>query len=573
MDLDSITLSVLQNSLVQIVDEMDLVQEKTAFSPIISEGLDRANGIYQALDGKVVAQGRRGLPLFIGVMQATVEAVIARRPALEPGDVLIVNDPYLGGTHLMDVRCVRPFFHQGKIWCYLANSAHWADIGGSVPGGFATNATEIQAEGLRIPPIHILRKEHWEQETLELILANCRIPDERVGDLRSQIGALRVGEKRLAELLARYGAETVELAINSLKLRSERQMRARVAEIPDGTYRFEASLDSDGIVDAPLNVRLSMRVDQTDLEFDLSESDPPCKGPLNTPWATTQSAIYIAVKHMFPEVPVNAGCFEPIRIRRPAGTFLDARYPSPCAGAASEVSQRICEAALGALGLALPERAYAGAFGTVGNMSISGYDPETNRHYVMYLFSGGGYGGNWAGDGHSNAVNMIAYSKSQPIEILERTYPILFEESALRNDSAGAGRFRGGLGYKFRLKLLRGEATSSFLMDKGKVPPFGIQGGKDGAPTRILISQSGVTRTPIHGTKGSGFTLIPGDWIEVLTPGGGGLGNPAERDPGLIERDLRSEYMTAARALADYGRGSDMPGNSRDPIGTEVKAG
>jgi len=551
--LDPITLSVLQNSLIQIVDEMDLVQEKTAFSPIISEGLDRANGIFQPDDGKVIAQGRRGLPLFIGVMQATVEAVIARGLQLASGDVIIVNDPYQGGTHLMDVRCVRPFFRNGRLWCFLANVAHWADIGGAVPGGFATSATEIQAEGLRVPPIHILKGEKWEQETLDLILANCRIPEERVGDLRSQVGALRTGERRLAELLDRYGDETVTLAIATLRERGEQQMRQCISAIPDGIYKFETVLDSDGVVDQPLSIRLTLTVQESNLEFDLSRSDPPCKGPLNTPWATTQSAIYIAVKHMFPETPVNAGCFTPIRIKRPVGTFLDAVYPRPCAGAASEASQRVCEAALGALGLAMPDRAYAGAFGTVGNLSLSGYDPQYERPYVMYLFSGGGYGGYADGDGHSNAVNIIAYSKSQPIEILERTYPVLFEEVALRVGSGGAGQFRGGLGSHFRLRLLRGAAACSFLMDKGRVPPYGVQGGLPGSTTRITLSQQGVPAHLPHLTKGSGFALQPGDWLEVDTPGGGGFKDPKERDPERVAKDVLLGYVTSDQASQEYG--------------------
>ena len=553
MTIDPVTLAVIGNALTQITDEMDLAQEKTAFSSIISEARDRANGIYHEDNGEVIAQGRRGLPLFVGVMQATTKAVIDRGMSLAEGDVVIVNDPYLGGTHLMDVKCVRPFFYDGELWCYLANSAHWADTGGVVPGGFASSATEIQQEGLRVPPTRIVRAGEYDQEIVDLILANCRVPLERLGDLRSQVGALTVGERRLKALLDRYGKDTVEAAIAELKTRSERQMRAHIEEIPDGVYDFTCWLDSDGVVNEPLEVALTMKVSGSDLHFDLSASSPPCKGPMNTPWASTQTGVYIAVMHVFPDVPINSGCFLPIHIEPPTGTFLYAEYPRPCSGAAAEVSQRVCEAAIGALGRALPDRAHAGAFGTAGNISIGGYDPEKDRAYVMYYFTGGGYGGNWAGDGHSNAVNLIAFAKTQPYEILEKAYPVLFSDTNLHQDSAGAGRHRGGLGVGYKATLRRGQATVSFMMDKGRIPPHGILGGADGALTEIEISQGGRVTRPEHFSKGSNFALEAGDWVWVRTPGGGGLGDPRERDPALVRRDLARGYITPGRARDDYG--------------------
>jgi N-methylhydantoinase B len=553
MTLDPVTLAVIQNGLTQVVDEMDLAQEKTAFSSIISEALDRANGIYHRDDSSVIVQGRRSLPLFVGVMQETTRSVVELRPDLEPGDVIIVNDPYLGGTHLMDVKCVRPFFYEGEVWCYLANSAHWADTGGYVPGGFASGATEVQQEGLRIPPTHIVRGDVYDQEIVDFIMANCRVPLERLGDLRSQIGALRVGEKRLTALLDRYGKDTVDAAIVELKARSERQMRAHIETIPDGSYDFQCFMDSDGVVNEPLTVDLTVRVDGSDLYFDLSRSSPPCKGPMNTPWAATMTAIYIAVMHMFPDVPINAGCFEPLHIDKPKGTFLYAEYPRPCSGAAAEVSQRICETALGALGKALPERAYAGAFGTAGNISIGGYDPVRESAYVMYYFSGGGYGGNWSGDGLSNGVNLISCAKSQPFEILEQDYPVLFEMTGLRESSAGHGERRGGLGIQYTVRLRRGTAVASFMMDKGVIPPHGLLGGRDGSLTEIEVGQGDAVSRPEHVSKGSGFELEAGDWVTIRTPGGGGFGDAAGRSRARIEEDVRRGYLTAEEAADAYG--------------------
>ena len=308
MTLDPVTLTVIQNGLRQVASEMDLVHEKTSFSPVISEGFDRSNGIYDRTTGEVVAQGELGLPIFVGVMQFTTQAVIERRRDLEPGDVILVNDPYLGGTHLMDVKMVRPFYYRGRLWCYLSNTGHWPDTGGMVPGGFSATATEIVQEGLRLPPVKLVRRGEICQDIIDIVLNNIRVADERIGDIRAQLGALSVGEKRLTQLLDRYGVETVDAAITELKAGSERLMRAHIDSIPDGTYSATAIVDSDGIVDRPLEVVLDMTVTGSDIHFDLSRSSPPCRGPMNSVWATTQSSVYVAMKHIFPDVSINAGC-------------------------------------------------------------------------------------------------------------------------------------------------------------------------------------------------------------------------------------------------------------------------
>jgi hypothetical protein len=279
MTIDPVTLAVIQNGLRQVASEMDLVHEKTSFSPVISEGFDRSNGIYDRTTGEVVAQGELGLPIFVGVMQFTTQAVIERRRDLEPGDVILVNDPYLGGTHLMDVKMVRPFYYRGRLWCYLSNTGHWPDTGGMVPGGFSATATEIVQEGLRLPPVKLVRRGEICQDIIDIVLNNIRVAEERIGDIRAQLGALSVGEKRLTQLLDRYGVETVDAAITELRAGSERLMRAHIDSIPDGTYSATAIVDSDGIVDRPLEVVLDMTVSGSDIHFDLSRSSPPCRWP------------------------------------------------------------------------------------------------------------------------------------------------------------------------------------------------------------------------------------------------------------------------------------------------------
>ncbi len=544
MSLDPVTLAVIENGLRQVCSEMDLVHEKTSFSPVISEAYDRSNGIYHRDNGEMISQGELGLPIFLGVMQFTTQAVIEYRQDLEPGDIIIQNDPYLGGTHLMDVKMVMPFHYSGRLWCYLSNTGHWPDTGGMVPGGFNSTATEIQQEGLRLPPVKLVRRGELVQDIVDIVLHNIRVPEERIGDIRAQIGALKTGEKRLTVLLDRYGVETVEAAIVELKARSAQLMRARIEAVPDGTYSFTAHIDSDGVVDQPLDIALDMTVRGGEIDFDFSRSSPPCRGPMNSVWATTQSSVYVAVKHIFPEVPINAGCFEPLHIPIPEGTFLYAQYPRPVAGCAAEVAQRIMEAVFGAFGQAIPEKMFAAPAGTSGNLALGGYDPEENGNYIMYFFSGGGYGGWWQTDGLTNGCSSVGISKTQPIEILEQHYPLVFERYALREGSGGAGRHRGGFGVDYQIRLLRGEGKASFLMDHGRVGPPGMLGGADGAPNEIEISQAGQISVPEHLSKGEGYVLAPGDWVHVRTPGGGGYGKPAERETELIERDRRRGYYS-----------------------------
>jgi N-methylhydantoinase B len=551
MSIDPITLSVLQNGLQQCCNEMDLAFVRSAFSPVIAEALDRSDGIYHRDTGELIAQGELGLPVFVGTMQFTVQAVIEhvarRKVALHPGDMFIVNDPYLGGTHLMDVKFVQPFFYRGEHWCWLANTGHWPDTGGMVPGGFSASATEVEQEGLRLPPVKLYKRGVIDDEILSIILSNIRIADQRIGDILAQAAALTTGEKRLNALLDRYGAATVSLAIVELKARAARQMRERIAIIPDGTYLGEAFVDSDGVVNEPL--KISMRItksggtEDAQLSFDMSGSSPPCKGPMNSVIATTKSSIYLAVKHVFPEVAINAGTFQPLRILEPEGTFLYARYPRPVSGCAAEVSQRIAEAVFAALGAAIPDQLFGAPAGTSGNLGIGGFDPLKNRAYVMYVISGGGYGGSPAGDGISNGCSTIGISKTTPIEIMEQLYPVLFEEYSLHEGSGGAGEFRGGFGVNYRIMLRRGEARVSMVMDHGRVGPPGAMGGGSGGVNKVRIVRNGVDYVPEHLSKDQDIAISAGDVICVSTPGGGGFGEPARRDEHAVQRDALMGYF------------------------------
>lgn len=546
--IDPVTLSVVQSGLQQVCNEMDLAFVRSAFSPVISEALDRSDGIYSKEDGSLIAQGELGLPVFVGTMQFSTRNVIERVPEISPGDIFSVNDPYLGGTHLMDVRFHMPFYYQGALFCWLSNTGHWPDTGGMVPGGFSAHATEVEQEGLRFPPVKLYKKGVLDQEILSIFLSNMRIADQRIGDIKAQSAALYVGERRLTALLDKYGVDLVNAVIAEMRGRAAQQMRARIATIPDGVYQGISYVDSDGVVNEPLKIDMKIRKEGGELYFNLSGSSPPCQGPMNSVLATTKSSIYLAMKHIFSEVPINAGTFEPLHITDPEGTFLYAKYPRPVSGCAAEVSQRIAEAVFDALAKAIPERLFAAPAGTSGNFALGGYDPARERAYVLYFFSGGGYGGSPQGDGLTNGCSTIGISKSQPVEVLEQRYPVLFDEYSLHEGSGGAGEYRGGFGINYTVRLRRGTARASMVMDHGRFGPNGMAGGAEGGVNRVSVERADGIYHPPHLSKDQGVALTAGDCVHISTPGGGGYGDAQMRDPAKVLQDVMRGYFAQDEA-------------------------
>ncbi|QFT98168.1 Acetophenone carboxylase delta subunit [Roseovarius sp. THAF8] len=558
MTMDPITLSVIQAGLQQVCDEMDLAFSRAAFSPVIAEANDRSDGIYAAADGALIAQGAGGLPVFVGTMQYSTATLIemigeGRVGAPEPGDIYIVNDPYLGGTHLMDVRFARPFYRGERLYCWLSNTGHWPDTGGAVPGGFSASATAVEQEGLRLPPVKLFKRGRMDAEIYSIICSNIRVADQRIGDVRAQAAALDLGAERLGALMDRYGDDVVEGAIAELRTRAAQQMRRFIREIPEGAYESVAWIDSDGVVDAPLAIRLTVTREAERLVFDFTGSAPPCLGPMNSVRATTLSSVYLAMRHVFPDVPISAGAFEPLEVTGIEGTFLDAQYPRPVSGCAAEVSQRIAEAVFAALVQALPDRVTAAPAGTSGNFALGGHDPAKGRDFVMYQLSGGGYGGWVEGDGITNGCSTIGISKAPPVEIMEQAFPVLYHRYALREGSGGAGRMRGGFGLDYELELRRGQAKASFVMDHGRFGPQGAMGGGDGAPNEVTVWQGDKPYTPVHLSKEQDIPLGPGDRVRVKTPGGGGYGDPMQRDPGLVAEDVRLGRYSVEEAERLFG--------------------
>ena len=552
--IDPLTLAVVRGGLEQATEEMDLTLKRAAFSPVISEGNDLANGCYEPDTGEVIVQGKWGLALFIGIMQFTTQAVIkeAARRGAEEGDVFLVNDPFSGGTHLMDMGMVKPFFYKKELVFWIANRGHWPDMGGMTPGGFAAKSTEIYQDGLRFPPVKLFNRGELNEDILTILMTNIRVPQERYGDYMAHLAAFNVGERRLTRLIERYGLDTVKACITEMKRRSEQQMRSYISDIHDGVYEYEDFMDSDAVVNEPLRIHLVMTIKGSDVHLDFTKSSPPCKGSMNAVISTTKSGSYLAFKHIFPDIPVNAGCFAPIRFTVPDTTFLNASPPRSVAGCAAEVSQRVADVVMGALAKARPKWAQAGIFGTVSNIGIGGSDKKRGP-YVIYMFNGGGYGGFDGNDGLNYGSPVISVARSQPAELYEQRYPVRMRRFALRNDSGGAGEYRGGLGADIELEMLGDESTISYIQDRGRFGPKGLDGGKDGAKCAISIVHGDEVYVSPHLTKDSNIPFKKNGVMKQLTPGGGGYGDPLKRDVKAVCDDVLNEYISRESALKDYG--------------------
>lgn len=551
---DPITVAVVKGGLEQIVDEMDAIIVRAAFSPVISEQKDRASGIFHPATGEMVAQGSYTLPVFMTAMQFSVQTVMAeadRRGGFRPGDIYIMNQPYLGGTHLPDVKLVAPVFNGSKMIALVAACGHWNDIGGSTPGGFAPGATEVFQEGIIINAVPLYREGKLENDFLRLILDNVRMPEERRGDIEATVSALNVGCGRFTDLVARYGEDTMLACFAELNDRSERHMRSLIESIPDKTYVFEDAVDNDGHVNEPLRIRLELTVEGDRMLFDFSKSSPPARGPINVPMRTAIASCQIAMKHIFPEIPVNGGCFRPFKYVIPSTTFLGATHPYPISGYPETVG-RIISVVFGALVQALPDRVPADNFGTTGIITFSGTHPVRGNYYVMLFPAAGGYGGSPQSDGLVNGPTALGAANYPSVESVEHRIPVRVERLAIRDNSGGAGRHTGGCGTSYAYRILDGEVATVVLGDRSVFPPFGTLGGEPGVGSDVIFhTAEGTSRLPLV-TKGRRI-LKAGDRVELLSPGGGGYGDPFKREPAKVLRDVELGYLDASRARARFG--------------------
>ncbi|QCN97071.1 hydantoinase B/oxoprolinase family protein (plasmid) [Azospirillum argentinense] len=551
--IDPVTLAVLKGRLEQIADEMDATLYRSAFNPIIAEARDACHGLYHAETGATLVQGTNGLPIFVGAMAFAVKAVIdkvAREGDLHPDDIFLFNDPYDGGTHLNDFRLVRPIFRQGRLFCWMASVGHWLDIGGNVPGNFNARATDSFQEGVRIPPVKLVKAGVMNHDLLAILAANSRVPVSNYGDLNGQLNALDLGVRRLTELLDEHGEDTVAAAFDAFTARAEALMRSALSKLPDGTYSFEDYLDNDGITADRLRIALDLTIAGDRMVLDFSRSSAPCAGPLNIAYSTAVACCYVALKHVFTDVPANAGCLNPITFVIPETTLLAVKPPKPVGGY-TETILRVIGVVFGALALADPARATAAPFGTINALSLAGHRPDGSR-WVMFSFFGGGLGGNPESDGLNHANNPISTATIPPVEILEAAYPVMFTQWALRPDSAGAGLHRGGLGAVYEIEALT--AADVFLLgERGVFAPFGVAGGTPAALNRFVWQSDEGEKSPPLASKVTDVKVRDGQRVRLETPGGGGWGDPLRRDAEAVARDVRLGYLGAEAARCAYG--------------------
>jgi N-methylhydantoinase B len=544
VSIDPITLAVLAGRMEQIADEMDATLFRSAFNPIIAEAHDASHGLYHAATGDTLVQGKSGLPIFVGVMAFAVKAVIdkaARDGDLAEGDVYIFNDAHIGGTHLSDMRLVRPYFHEGRVFCHLASVGHWHD----------PEATEVFQEAFVLPPVKLLREGRLQQDVVDIILRNTRLPASASGDLNGQLNALQLGVKRLDALLADYGAATVQAALDALSDRAEALLRAEVEGLPDGRWEALDYLDNDGISDAALPIRVALEISGDRLGLDFTGTAPATAGPVNISRGTAVAAVYVAIKHIFPGLPANAGVLRPIAITIPERSLLAAAFPAPTGGY-TETILRMIDVIFAAMAKAAPERVVANAYGTINALSLAGHRGD-GRRWVMFSFYGGGHGGSPEGDGLNHGNAPISTATIPPVEILEAAYPVLFRQWALRPDSAGAGTHRGGLGAIYEIELLEERAQAFLFGERGCHAPKGVAGGGDAARNRFTYQHDGDWHVPPLVAKMVGIRLQKGELVRLETPGGGGYGPPAGREPARVARDVRLGYLSAESADTTYG--------------------
>ena len=555
MKLDPVLLAVLKGRLEQIADEMDATLFRSAFNPIIAEAHDASHGLYHAETGETLVQGKSGLPVFVGAMSFAVKLVIDKvrkeKLTLRPGDVFIFNDPYEGGTHLSDFKLVRPFFYDGEIFCFLASVGHWHDVGGNVPGNYNPVATECYQEGMLIPPVLLYKEGVLNSDIISILQSNSRLPGSLYGDLNGQVSALELGDLRLNDLLSEYGENIVTSALVELNHSAAKLMASYISELRDGTYSAEDWLDNDGIIDEPLKIALDLSIKGDQMTLDFSRTSIACDGPVNISYSTCIASCYVALKHIFREVPANAGVLKPINFVIPSDSLLSVGRPKPVGGY-TETILRVIDVMFQCISQVAPEISNGCAYGTINALSMSGYRKNGSR-WVMFSFFGGGHGGHPEGDGLNHGNAPISTATIPPLEILEAAYPILFTEWALRPDSGGSGKNRGGCGAIYEIELLEEKADAFLFGERGKFGPPGINGGKTGALNKFTYPSALNDKTsPPMVSKMVGIHLNKGQRIRLETPGGGGYGSALERDPSLVADDARLGYVTSASALKEY---------------------
>ena len=557
-NLDPITLEVVTEGLISVVREMRATVFLTARSVAIYEARDFSCGLFDA-KGQVVAQSEDIGSHVVPLPWSVESSLKLFGDDLSPGDVIVMNDPYLGGTHLNDVTLIYPVFHEDKLVFFPAVREHWADVGGSVPGAMSGSASEIYQEGIRIPPVKLLEKGKINEAAMEILLSNMRVRDERIGDFNSGLAACRTAERRLRELIKRYDIDVLLAGVQRNLERSETRMRAQIAKLPDGEYFYEDYLETFGPAPEyrlePLLLPLRLTVEGDELTADFTGAAEQAPAPVNSTLAVTAASVFITLKSVFdPTQALNHGSFRPVSIIAPKGTIVNVTHPAP-AGSHGEIRKRVIATMLGALSHACPELSSADIHRTSFHNLIGGVDSVTGKEFVHYEWSSGGNGAFLEADGPSSmaAIDWGDLRTVQSAEVMETRYPLRVQWTRQAMNSCGAGHTRGGLGTRRALQLTHGQAQYSLLSDGAVVPPFGILGGESAAPVGSYIQEDGKDRPfPTPGKVG-GHPMQEGDIIVLQSAGGGGYGDPLTRDPEAVLEDVVEGYVSVEQAKESYG--------------------
>ncbi len=547
---DPVTMQVIRYASERIADEMGNTLVRTGRSTIITEIKDISCVITDPR-GQTVAQAHHTPSLLAG-FEITMRHLVAEYGAddLAPGDVIVMNDPYRGGQHIMDLYAIAPAFHDGALIGFVGNIAHHSDLGGVAAGGVAGGIREIYLEGLRLPFVKLVKAGVEDREILGIIENQIRVPDKTLGDIRAQISSLGVGTDRLARLFERYGRSVVEGAWADLLDYSERRMRQGLAEVPDGTYTAEDFIDDDGINDRPIKISVATTIDGDRVVVDLTGSDPQAEGNTNSTLANTHAAIYyVMIAVIDASAPPNSGCYRPIEVVTKPGTVVDPLPPGAVA-ARTNCSQKIVEAMFQALAPVLPERVTAGSHGQITTCGFGGIDPATGERFIFTDIQGGGNGARPTKDGADGQDSHLPRFMNTPVEAVESRFPLRIERYELIPDTGGAGRTRGSLALRRDIRLLTGPISFARYGDRHKFPPPGLFDGKTGS-TGAFILNPGTAEERRLASKGLD-TLAEGDLVRLVLPGAGGYGAPRERNFDAIDRDLADGKITAAAAERDY---------------------
>jgi N-methylhydantoinase B len=561
--IDPVTLTVVENYLTSTCRDMGVTMMTTAYSPIFNESLDFSCVMFNPL-GEMLAQAEF-CPSQIGTIKFTVTWTIAELgiDGFEDGDIIIHNDPYRGSGHVPEHMLLMPVFKDGELISFVANVAHMSEVGAKTPGGLSGDASEIYQEGLLVPPVKLRRRGEDVPDIWHMLLSNHRTPRVTHGDLRAMIASLELGRRRVLDLVdsighadfVRYSQELISVA--------ERRMRAEISKTPDGSYRFKDTIEDDGLSDGSYDIPLLLTVGGDEVIADFTGAAPQATGPVNAIYAVTASAVYNAFLHLTDSsIPRNEGVYRPFTIIAPLGTIVNCAFPAPVAGGNTETSPRITDMVFGALAEAIPDQVAASCGGTSSPFLFGGRDPETGEAYAHFHFEGVGWGGRAMGDGNDMVVTINGNCRNTPVEVFETRYPAFRVEAyRLVGDSGGAGRFRGGLGGERILTVTTNEVTVSALLNRMLTSPWGVLGGGDGAVGGLWVRLKGETAwhtfSEAFGTRSpskfSGVVLHEGDQVKIRMPGGGGYGNPLERDQLAVARDIQEGFISEEAARELYG--------------------